>query len=162
MIQTKIREDISEILSELLVTDRGPARFQPAYEQFAGQMTDPAQFSRRRNGSLDWTIMDAIVIQHVTKSDRINDYMRSLRRNQVAMSPIAEAASLIEIAASIYKESGEAASEVAKCGDQIDAITHANVLRELEEARDAVLTALDRIKRLPLATVPNVVRHERA
>ncbi|WP_406736335.1 hypothetical protein [Thioclava sp. GXIMD4215] len=153
MKASKIREDISEIMSELLVTDRGPARFQPAYEQFSGQMTDPAQFSRRRNGSLDWTVMDIIVIQHVTKSDRLNDYLRSLRRNQVAMTPMAEAASMIEIAAQVYKESGEAASELAKCGDEVDARTHAETLRELREAKAVIERAIARVEAMPITPV---------
>ncbi|EYD71783.1 hypothetical protein [Limimaricola hongkongensis] len=78
----------------------------------AGASADYAAFSRKMNGTREWSLSDAVAIYHLTGSRRILDAIQSEGSDDLPTDP----AALLAHATSLIKEGGEGAAALIDAG----------------------------------------------
>ena len=101
--------------------------------------TDIGGFSRKMNGTREWTMMDVVAIQALTNSTRITD---AIDEDHVP-STDEKLTSLLQLASHLVKESGEgvaAVMDIENGGCREEARVQ---LLDIRDALNRVLSALD-------------------
>ena len=105
----------------------------------AGDQFDPADLSRKMNGTRQWTLNDAIALQALSGTDRISQAIAP----EVAEAPPRETVSLLAHAGRLVKEAGEGTSALLAASEGGCRHEARAELLDIVAAAEAALVALD-------------------
>lgn len=100
--------------------------------------------SRKANGSLDWTILDAVALEDALGSHPVT---RELERRRVTAAATGNTVCGIAHAAIISKETSEAVVSILAAEQSDCAGDRAQAISEIDEAIAALTAARDRLQR---------------
>ncbi|MFD2175642.1 hypothetical protein [Rhodobacter lacus] len=111
-----------------------------AIEARWGDAVSPGTVSRKREGSLDFTVADVVAIE-----DALGVYpvtrMLARRMTETAVSAVTSAAELALQAGEIAREAGEAVAALVRASQSMKAHDDAAALKEIDEAIEALRKA---------------------